>query len=87
MMNELDREHRERMGACQTLQPCPKVHPHGPGCYGAATVYAVVVAWIAMAKAPKPIPPPAPRDTSRPRGPDLGAQITNHAFGEARHRK
>jgi hypothetical protein len=43
-------DHRDRMDRCQQLEPCPKVHVHGPGCYRPATIYAVVQEFIANVK-------------------------------------
>ena len=41
-LNKLDHDHRDRMDRCQEMEPCAKIHRHGPGCYSAATIYAVV---------------------------------------------
>ena len=45
-----DHDHRDRMDRCQQLEPCPKVHAHNPGCYRAATIYAVVQEYLETAK-------------------------------------
>jgi hypothetical protein len=86
-MNELDREHRERMAMCQTIQPCPKTHPHGPGCYSAATVLEAVHRFIAVPKAPirRAAPASSPQPQRRTR--DLGADLTAAVFGDARRRR
>jgi hypothetical protein len=49
-----DHDHRDRMDRCQELEPCSKIHGHGPGCYRAATIYAVVQEVIARSKLGRP---------------------------------
>ena len=41
-LSKEDHDHRDRMDRCQQLEPCSKVHVHGPGCYRATTIYEVV---------------------------------------------